>query len=83
MLTDMFNWPIDEQKPELGFCPVVGLGQAVKENDVSALQNTLDFSIFQLPNYMCTLDAQNLTPQMTWWRPDQSGKVIGLRTLVG
>ncbi|KAJ4371715.1 hypothetical protein N0V86_008268 [Didymella sp. IMI 355093] len=85
MLTDIFNWPIDPQRPDIGFCPVVILGHAIMENDESVLGKALGFSISQLPNYVRTLDNQDLTPEMTSWRPPflHPSNRIGLRALVG
>lgn len=84
MLTELFNRPIDAQKPELGFCPVVILGQAIQKNDVVALDKALGFDIFALPHFMSTLDTQDLALESTWWRPPamHPNNKIGLRTLV-
>jgi hypothetical protein len=78
MMADIFCWPIEESKPELGFCPVVLVGHAL-DNDLRKLRNTLGFSATSLDTVVKVIDTQDLARTASNWNGNNP---IGLAKLV-
>jgi hypothetical protein len=78
MLEEFFNWPIDNLKPELGNCPVVVMGHALK-GDLDMLSSTLGVDAAVFDTVVKTIDTQHLCREAGWWN---SRDQAGLRTLV-
>jgi hypothetical protein len=80
MLKEMFAWPVDHRKPELGFCPVVVLGHAL-HGDMAMLKDTLGFDAMALGMVVKVIDTQHLAKECGY-APSLSGNQIGLGNLV-
>jgi len=78
MLKEMFAWPIDAEKPELGFCPVVVMGHAL-HGDMDLLRSALGFDADALGTVVSVIDTQVLARECGFTLRKQ----IGLRDLVG
>jgi hypothetical protein len=78
MLEGFFKWPIDPTKPELGYCPVIAMGHALK-NDFAMLSSTLEVDAAVFDTVVKTIDTQHLCHETGWWNSRQQA---GLRTLV-
>lgn len=57
MLENTFRWPVDSRSPQLGNCPVVLIGHALK-NDFSALSRALGVHTAVFENVVSTIDTQ-------------------------
>jgi hypothetical protein len=79
MLKEMFAWPIDHQKPELGFCPVVVLGHAL-HGDMAMLKSTLGFDAMALETVVKIIDTQQMAKECGY--DSYGGNKIGLGNLV-
>lgn len=80
MLEETFQWPVDKQNPELGFCPVVVLGHAL-HGDMAMLKSTLGFDAMALGTVVKIIDTQNLAKECEY-APSGNGNQIGLGNLV-
>jgi hypothetical protein len=80
MLEETFQWPVDKQNPELGFCPVVVLGHAL-HGDMAMLKSTLGFDAIALGTVVKIIDTQNLAKECEY-APSGNGNQIGLGNLV-
>ncbi|KAJ4377543.1 hypothetical protein N0V83_000368 [Neocucurbitaria cava] len=79
MLRDIFAWPIDKDQPELGYCPVVVVGHALR-GDFSRLHDTLGFNAAQVGTVVKMIDTQQLSRETGYW--STLGNPIGLARLV-
>jgi hypothetical protein len=78
-LTDIFAWPMDVRKPELGFCPVVIMGHAL-HGDITMLRRTLGFDSESLGTIVKVIDTQRLSKECGV--VPRGGNMIGLSNLV-
>ncbi|KAG9193755.1 hypothetical protein G6011_03790 [Alternaria panax] len=80
MLKEMFEWPVDPRKLELGVCPIVVLGHALN-GDMAMLRSTLDFDAMALGTVVKIIDTQCLAKECGY-APSINGNQIGLGNLV-
>lgn len=78
MLENTFRWPVDSRSPQLGNCPVVLIGHALK-NDFSALSRALGVHTAVFENVVSTIDTQELCRSTGFW---SSRNQAGLSSLV-
>jgi hypothetical protein len=78
MLDSIFNWPIDENRPELGYCPVVLMGHALS-GDLSMLSSTLGVHAAAFDTVVKIIDTQSLCIETDYWH---SRNKAGLHALV-
>jgi hypothetical protein len=79
MLKEMFEWLVDPEKPELGFCPVVVLGHAL-HGDMAMLKSILGFDAMALGTVVKIVDTQNMAKECGY--DSYGGNKIGLGNLV-
>jgi hypothetical protein len=76
-LKDAFQWPMDPEKPELGYCPVIFLGHSLS-NDTQMLADSLNFSASVFGTVVRFIDTQNLAKSTGVYTGRNQ---VGLRTL--
>lgn len=78
MLNSIFNYAIDEKRPELGNCPVVLLRHALSD-DLSTLSSTLGVRAAASDTVVKIIDTQSLCVETGYWH---SSNKAGLKSLV-
>jgi len=66
MLDSIFKWPINAEQPELGFCPVIVMGHALR-GDLAMLSRTLGVHAAVFDTVVSTIDTQQLCRETGSW----------------
>jgi hypothetical protein len=66
MLESIFKWPIDAEHPELSFCPVIVMGQALS-GDLAILSRTLGVHAAVFDTAISIIDTQQLCRKTGSW----------------
>ncbi|KAL5371867.1 hypothetical protein DPSP01_013932 [Paraphaeosphaeria sporulosa] len=80
MLTECFNWDINQGRPQDGKCPSILIGHAL-HNDTGGLEETIGFDPYASGTVVATLDTQQMAREMGIYNPAGSRHEIGLRDL--
>lgn len=63
MLTELFTWLIDPNRPELGHCPIIFLGHAIR-NESEMLDVSIGFNPQSFSNVVATNDTQAIADEV-------------------